>query len=74
MISPQIFLGTQEKNGYSDAQIAWVLRISEDEVTRRRKKLGIRRVYKMVDTCAAEFESKTNYFYSSSMGKTKVCA
>ncbi|MBK6564726.1 MAG: carbamoyl-phosphate synthase large subunit [Saprospiraceae bacterium] len=50
--------------GYSDAQIAWVLRIKEEEVTRQRKKLGIKRVYKMVDTCAAEFESKTNYFYS----------
>jgi carbamoyl-phosphate synthase large subunit len=51
--------------GYSDAQIAWSLRIKEDEVTRHRKNLGIRRVYKMVDTCAAEFEAKTPYFYST---------
>lgn len=51
--------------GYSDAQIAWTLRIKEEEVTRHRKNLGIRRVYKMVDTCAAEFEAKTPYFYST---------
>jgi carbamoyl-phosphate synthase large subunit len=62
---PQDFFMELKKNGYSDSQIAWVLRISEKEVTRRRKELGIKRVFKMVDTCAAEFESKTNYFYST---------
>jgi carbamoyl-phosphate synthase large subunit len=62
---PYDFFVEIKKNGYSDAQIAWLLRISEKEVTRRRKELGIRRVFKMVDTCAAEFESKTNYFYST---------
>ena len=62
---PHEFFVQLKKNGYSDAQIAWLLRITEKEVTRRRKDLGIRRVYKMVDTCAAEFESKTNYFYST---------
>lgn len=51
--------------GYSDAQIAWLLRIEEKEVTRHRKSLGIRRTYKMVDTCAAEFEAQTPYFYST---------
>jgi carbamoyl-phosphate synthase large subunit len=51
--------------GYSDAQIAWVLRIKEEEVTKQRKKLDIRRTYKMVDTCAAEFEAQTPYFYST---------
>ena len=51
--------------GYSDIQIAWVLRIKEEEVTKQRKKLGLTRVYKMVDTCAAEFEAKTPYFYST---------
>jgi len=50
--------------GYSDAQIAWVLRIKEEEVTKQRKKLGIVRSYKVVDTCAAEFEAKTPYYYS----------
>lgn len=68
---PTDFFWELKKNGYSDAQIAWVLRISESEVTRRRKQLGIRRVYKMVDTCAAEFESKTNYFYSTFDGKNE---
>jgi carbamoyl-phosphate synthase large subunit len=61
---PTDFFRELKNMGYSDAQIAWVLRIKEEEVTRQRKKLGIKRVYKMVDTCAAEFESKTNYFYS----------
>ncbi len=62
---PADFLMELKQVGYSDAQIAWVLRIKEDEVTRHRKKLGIRRVYKMVDTCAAEFEAKTPYYYST---------
>ena len=51
--------------GYSDAQIAWLLRINEAEVNKQRKKLDIRRTYKMVDTCAAEFEAQTPYFYST---------
>ena len=54
-----------KKNGYSDAQIAWLLRIKEEEVTHYRKKIGITRVYKMVDTCAAEFDAKTPYYYST---------
>ncbi|MEM9834968.1 MAG: carbamoyl-phosphate synthase large subunit [Bacteroidota bacterium] len=51
--------------GYSDQQIAWLLRVDEEPVTKRRYELGIRRTYKMVDTCAAEFEAKTPYFYST---------
>ncbi|MBV6439237.1 MAG: Carbamoyl-phosphate synthase large chain [Saprospiraceae bacterium] len=62
---PTDFFIELKKNGYSDAQIAWLLRIDEKFVTAERKKRGIRRVYKMVDTCAAEFESTTNYFYST---------
>ncbi len=62
---PTDFFIELKKNGYSDAQIAWMLRIDEKFVTIERKRRGIRRVYKMVDTCAAEFESKTNYFYST---------
>jgi carbamoyl-phosphate synthase large subunit len=62
---PTDFFIELKKNGYSDAQIAWILRIDEKFVTKERKKRNIRRVYKMVDTCAAEFESKTNYFYST---------
>ncbi len=62
---PEDFFRELKEVGYSDAQIAWVLRIKEEEVTRQRKKLGIRRTYKMVDTCAAEFEAQTPYFYSA---------
>ena len=63
-IPTQLFRELKE-NGYSDAQIAWLLRVKEEDVTQYRKKLGIRRTYKMVDTCAAEFEAKTPYFYSA---------
>lgn len=62
---PVDFFRELKQMGYSDAQIAWVLRINEHEVTRQRYKHGIRRTYKMVDTCAAEFEAKTPYFYST---------
>ena len=62
---PVDFLRDLKMVGYSDAQIAWVLRIDEEEVWNYRKKVGVNRVYKMVDTCAAEFESTTNYFYST---------
>ena len=62
---PADFMRELKQVGYSDAQIAWVLRIKDDEVTNYRKKLGIRRTYKIVDTCAAEFEAQTPYFYSA---------
>ncbi len=52
-------------NGYSDAQIAWLMRVEERDVTRQRRALGLRRVYKLVDTCAAEFEARTPYYYST---------
>lgn len=68
---PKDFLLELKQHGYSDAQIAWVLRIKEEEVTRYRKKLGIRRVYKVVDTCAAEFEAKTPYYYSTFDGENE---
>ena len=62
---PAQFFRELKEVGYSDAQIAWVMRVKEDEVTNVRKKLDIRRTYKMVDTCAAEFEAQTPYFYST---------
>jgi carbamoyl-phosphate synthase large subunit len=62
---PIDFFRDLKEVGYSDAQIAWVLRIDEPAVTKQRKKLGILRTYKMVDTCAAEFEAQTPYFYST---------
>ena len=52
--------------GFSDDQIAACMKDSNDEdVYAKRKELGIKRVFKMVDTCSAEFEAKTPYFYSS---------
>ena len=62
---PEDFLRQLKEVGYSDAQIAWLLRIEDEEVSNYRKKLGIRRTYKIVDTCAAEFEAQTPYFYST---------
>ena len=63
---PKELLLLAKTKGFSDLQLAFLLgRIDEDEVFNHRKSLGIKRVYKMVDTCAAEFESKTNYFYST---------
>lgn len=62
---PEDFMRELKEMGYADAQIAWLLRIEEQEVTQYRKKLDIRRTYKMVDTCAAEFEAGTPYFYST---------
>jgi len=63
---PETFFREIKEVGYSDAQIAWLMRIdNEDLITKQRKKLGIRRTYKMVDTCAAEFEAQTPYFYST---------
>ena len=59
------FLRELKEVGYADAQIAWLMRVDEKEVARHRKNLGIRRTYKMVDTCAAEFEAQTPYFYSA---------
>ncbi len=62
---PEHFMRQMKEMGYSDGQIAWLLRIHEREVYKHRMKLGIKRTYKMVDTCAAEFEAKTPYFYST---------
>lgn len=63
---PKDFFINLKQKGYADAQIAWLLgNVTEDEVYNRRKELNIKRVYKMVDTCAAEFAAKTPYYYST---------
>ncbi|HLK29023.1 MAG TPA: carbamoyl-phosphate synthase large subunit, partial [Puia sp.] len=52
--------------GFSDEQICRIMKDgTEDALYEKRKKLGITRVFKMVDTCSAEFEAKTPYFYST---------
>ena len=63
---PKDFMLDIKQKGYSDAQIAYLMgNITEDEVYDRRHEMGIKRVYKLVDTCAAEFEAKTPYYYST---------
>ncbi|MGC9527573.1 MAG: carbamoyl-phosphate synthase large subunit [Limnospira sp.] len=54
-----------KRQGFSDRQIAFATKTTEDEVRSYRKGLGVKPVYKMVDTCAAEFESTTPYYYST---------
>lgn len=63
-LAKDILLEAKQK-GYADRQIAHLLRCKESEVYSRRTELGIKRVYKLVDTCAAEFEAKTPYYYST---------
>ena len=67
---PTELLKEAKKNGFSDLQIVKIMNntCTEDEVYEKRKALGITRVYKMVDTCSAEFEAKTPYFYSTFEG------
>jgi carbamoyl-phosphate synthase large subunit len=70
-IDPSVLRLAKEK-GFSDFQIAYAMRnCTDDEVYAKRKEFGINRVYKMVDTCSAEFESKTNYFYSTFDGENE---
>jgi len=54
-----------KQKGYADRQIAHLLRCLESEVHVKRTEMGINRVFKQVDTCAAEFDAKTPYFYST---------
>lgn len=64
---PVDLLKEAKTNGFSDEQIARILsdQSTDEQVYEKRKSLGIQRVYKMVDTCSAEFEAKTPYFYST---------
>lgn len=54
-----------KKKGFSDKRLASVLGVKEADVRRRRHALGVHPVYKRVDTCAAEFETRTAYMYST---------
>jgi carbamoyl-phosphate synthase large subunit len=58
------FLAVKQQ-GFSDRQIAFATETQEDEVRARRKAIGVLPIYKMVDTCAAEFEALTPYYYST---------
>ena len=67
---PEGLLREAKVNGFSDIQIARILQgnCTDEDVLNKRNDLGIKRVYKMVDTCSAEFEAKTPYFYSTFEG------
>ncbi|OBQ19427.1 carbamoyl-phosphate synthase large subunit [Anabaena sp. AL93] len=61
-----------KRNGFSDRQIAYATKTKEDEVRTYRKQLEVIPVYKTVDTCAAEFEALTPYYYSTYEEETEV--
>ena len=65
-------LRTAKQWGFSDAQIAMLRNVTEEDVRKTRAHLGVRPVYKTVDTCAAEFEAFTPYYYSSYEEETEV--
>jgi len=62
---PESLLKRAKSWGFSDTQIAYLTDSTEDKINRTRKTLGIRPVYKLVDTCAAEFKAATPYYYST---------
>ncbi|MEN8794463.1 MAG: carbamoyl-phosphate synthase large subunit [Flavobacteriales bacterium] len=62
---PKELLFEAKQKGYADRQVAHLLKCWESEVYNKREEFNINRVYKLVDTCAAEFEAKTPYYYST---------
>lgn len=64
---PRELLKSAKEKGFSDMQLAWLMggNTTDEDVYQKREELGIKRVYKMVDTCSAEFPSPTNYYYST---------
>jgi len=63
-ISKDLLFEAKQK-GYGDRQLGHLLKCVESKVFDKRHEMGIKRVYKLVDTCAAEFEAKTPYYYST---------
>ena len=61
----QALLLEAKQKGFVDRQVAHMLKCLESEVYKKRTELGIQRVYKLVDTCAAEFAAQTPYYYST---------
>ncbi|WMN12679.1 carbamoyl-phosphate synthase large subunit [Marivirga salinae] len=62
---PKELMMEVKQKGYADRQVAHLVRCLESEVYKKRHEMGIKRVYKLVDTCAAEFEAQTPYYYST---------
>ncbi len=72
---PYDLMKIAKHKGYADRQIAHLVGSLESEVfQKRRDEMGIHRVYKLVDTCAAEFEAQTPYYYSSFGGENESIA
>jgi carbamoyl-phosphate synthase large subunit len=63
-ISRELLLEAKQK-GYGDRQIAHMLECLESQVYKKREEMKVKRVYKLVDTCAAEFKAETPYYYST---------
>ena len=63
-IERDLLLEAKQK-GYGDRQIAHMLGCLESQVYKKREEMGVKRVYKLVDTCAAEFQAQTPYYYST---------
>ncbi|MFY7989937.1 MAG: carbamoyl-phosphate synthase large subunit [Fluviicola sp.] len=62
---PKELMFEAKQKGYADRQVAHLLRCLESEVHNKRTEMGIKRVFKLVDTCAAEFDAQTPYYYST---------
>ncbi len=62
---PKELLLEAKQKGYGDRQIAHMLGCLESQLYRLREEMNVRRVYKLVDTCAAEFKAQTPYYYST---------
>lgn len=62
---PKDLLLEAKQKGFADRQIAYMVDCLESEVYKKREEMGINRVYKLVDTCAAEFKAETPYYYST---------
>ena len=70
-IGYDILLEAKQK-GFADRQIAFMLNCLESQVYKKREELGVKRVYKLVDTCSAEFPAQTPYYYSTFEEKIKT--
>ncbi|MCE3007586.1 MAG: carbamoyl-phosphate synthase large subunit [Bacteroidetes bacterium] len=68
---PTELLRRAKQMGFADRQIAHLIDCLESQVYKLRTEMGINRVYKMVDTCAAEFEAQTPYYYSTFEGENE---
>ncbi|AVR46669.1 carbamoyl-phosphate synthase large subunit [Christiangramia fulva] len=62
---PKELMLEAKQKGFADRQIAHMLECLESEVYKKREELGVKRIYKLVDTCAAEFKAETPYYYST---------